>query len=677
MSFRARLERIDADYFIPRPADEPELDSFQAARRFMQDLSTCGSFLVCSSIAGYLFFRSGQMLALDLKWMTFVLLGACFAALVGVFESISLAYPYYSLNQRLTHGSARWATIAELKAKGLAHLSSEPLPPGSVRVGRLSSALNPRPYDLILGLRQLLTHTGIFGPSGSGKSATFYMNILRDWSQSGSALVMDIKGELYAHTARYFDQVYRLDLENPAYSDLWNPLPACLSNGELAHAIASIVVGYEPENMKVNDGTHYWISGETALMKALCLHLPTIAANPTLPMIKEYLSRNDLKKLTEEMKASEDEEAQIEWGNFTKVDPEKTQGGVITGLNNKIAPLRSPNAMAILRTPTEEELSRGVREIRLGDLRIPRTAIYVVLSERQASQYRILLELIFGLAAIEMEASTEKNATPVLMALDEAGNIPPPKLQDKLKIGRFRNTPYLLGFQDVSQIKNKFQENGGKAVLAGIKNQIFLPGIDLETGAYASSLLGPTTVLSRTEVDAPGTKFDSERVSESRRDFKQAPELRRLVNYRQAIAIIDTVDPILFRFPPRADLGDGTVPPRRLLDSPSTLADAVATMEEIKATERERFANRLNRAETHDEVSMAKEANHTPLDGSRASSNQERLTAQEFIQDEESDQQDKSPPEEQPPRLAIVPPADPNQRELFDEPPDEEEPCAA
>ena len=38
------------------------------------------------------------------------------------------------------------------------------------------------------------------------------------------------------------------------------------------------------------------------------------------------------------------------------------------------------------------------------------------------------------------------------------------------------------------------------AVLAGIKNQIFLPGIDLETGAYASSLLGPTTVLSRTEV---------------------------------------------------------------------------------------------------------------------------------------------------------------------------------
>src|SRR5438477_4686256 len=585
MSFRAKLERIDADYFIPRPADEPELDSFQAARRFIQDLSTCGTFLLSSSVAGYLFFRSGQMLALDLKWMTFVLLGACFVALVGIFESISLAYPYYSLNQRLTHGSARWATIPELKAKGLAYRSDKPLPSGAVRIGRLSSALNPRPYDLVLPLKQLLTHTGIFGPSGSGKSATFYMNILRDWSQWGSALVMDIKGELYAHTARYFDQVYRLDLENPCYSDLWNPLPACLGDGEFAHSIASIVVGYEPENMKVNDNTHYWISGETALMKALCLHLPTIAVNPTLPMIKEYLSRNDLKKLTEEMKASEDDEAQIEWGNFTKVDPEKTQGGVITGLNNKIAPLRSPNAMSILKTSTPEDHARGIREIDLASLRVPSTAIFIVLSERQASQYRILLELMFGLAAVEMEASTEKDATPVLMALDEAGNIKPPKQEERLKIGRFRNTPYLLGFQDVAQLKFHFQENGAKAVLAGIRNQIFLPGIDNDTGVYASSLLGATTVLSRTEVDAPGTKLDSERVSESRRDFKQAPELRRLVDYHQAIAIIGTCDPVLFRFPPRADLGEVTIAPRRRLASPQTLAQAVAEMKQIKAVE--------------------------------------------------------------------------------------------
>ena len=586
MSFRARVERIDADYFIPRPADEPDLDSFHAATRFLTDVSRSGTLILSSAIAGYLLFRSGQILNLEFKWMTFVVMGALFVSLVGLFESLSLAYPYYSINQRLTHGSARWASIADLKAKGLAHRSSEPLPHGAVRIGRLSSALSFRQYNLVLTLEQLLVHTGIFGPSNSGKSATFYMNMLRDWAQTGSALVMDIKGELYAHTARYYAHVYRIDLENPDLSDLWNPLPRCLKNGELAHSIASMIVGYEPENMKVNDSTHYWISGETALMKALCLHLPTIAVNPTLPMIKEYLSLNELKKLGEDMRNSDDREARIEWGNFIKVDAEKTQGGVITGLNNKLAPLRSPNAMRILKSASPEETARGVREINLADLRKPGTAIYVVMNETQASEYHILLELVFGLAAIEMQASTHKNATPVLMALDEAGNVAPPKLQDKLKIGRFRNTPYLLGFQDVPQIKRKFQEQGGRAVLAGMKNQIFLPGIDPETGVYASSMLGSATVLSRTEVDAPGTRNDAERVSESRRDLKQAPELRRMVKYRQGIAIIDTADPILFRFLPRADTGDVAVPPERAVMESVTLAEAVEAMDRIKEAEK-------------------------------------------------------------------------------------------
>ncbi|PYS34772.1 MAG: hypothetical protein DMF75_05530 [Acidobacteria bacterium] len=600
MSFRAKVERIDADYFIPRPADEPDLDSFHAATRFMKDLSRGGTLMCSSAIAGYLLFRSGQILNLDFQWMTFVVMGAIFVGFVGVFESISLAYPYYSINQRLTHGSARWASIADLKAKGLAHPSRKPLPHGAVRIGRLSSALSPRQYDLILGLEQLLIHTGIFGPSNSGKSASFYMNILRDWSQTGSVLVMDIKGELYAHTARYYDQVYRLDLENPNLSDLWNPLPRCLKNGELAHSLAAIVVGYEPENMKVNDSTHYWISGETALMKALCLHLPTIAVNPTLPMIKEYLSLNELKKLGDDMRNSDDREARIEWGNFTKVDAEKTQGGVITGLNNKLAPLRSPNAMRILKSATPEELARGAREINLTDLRKPGTAIYIVMNETQASDYHILLELLFGLAAIEMQASTKKGSTPVLMALDEAGNVAPPKLQDKLKIGRFRNTPYLLGFQDVPQIKKKYQEHGAKAILAGMKNQIFLPGIDPETGVYASSMLGSTTVLSRTEVDAPGTKNDAERVSESRRDLKQAPELRRMVKYRQGIAIIDTADPILFRFMPRADTGDVAVAPERAVSEPLTLAEAVEAMDEIKEASKQHSQNETRSSSERD-----------------------------------------------------------------------------
>jgi type IV secretory pathway TraG/TraD family ATPase VirD4 len=241
-------------------------------------------------------------------------------------------------------------------------------------------------------------------------------------------------------------------------------------------------------------------------------------------------------------------------------------------------------------------------------LRKPGTAIYIVMNETQASDYHILLELLFGLAAIEMQASTKKGSTPVLMALDEAGNVAPPKLQDKLKIGRFRNTPYLLGFQDVPQIKKKYQEHGAKAILAGMKNQIFLPGIDPETGVYASSMLGSTTVLSRTEVDAPGTRNDAERVSESRRDLKQAPELRRMVKYRQGIAVIDTADPILFRFLSRADTGDVAVPPMRAVTDPLTLDQAVEAMDRIKEAEKVQSSVETRKAEPASDDAPAQES---------------------------------------------------------------------
>src|SRR5262245_38566945 len=115
-----------------------------------------------------------------------------------------------------------------------------------------------------------------------------------------------------------------------------------------------------------------------------------------------------------------------------------------------------------------------------------------------------------------------------------------------------------------------------------MRNQIFLPGIDPETGAYASAMLGSTTVLSRTEVDATGTKNDAERVSESRRDLKQAPELRRMVKYRQGIAIIDTADPILFRFLARGDTGDVAIPPERAVMAPARLSEAVAAMNSLR-----------------------------------------------------------------------------------------------
>ena len=104
MSFRARAEKIDADYFIPRPADEPDLDSFHAATRFLQDLSRGGTLLLSSSVAGYLFFKSGQLINLSFKWMVFVLIGAFMVALVGVFPGVQETRCMIAFSKKSSYG---------------------------------------------------------------------------------------------------------------------------------------------------------------------------------------------------------------------------------------------------------------------------------------------------------------------------------------------------------------------------------------------------------------------------------------------------------------------------------------------------------------------------------------------------------------------------------------------
>jgi hypothetical protein len=109
------------------------------SQTLLSGLSSCGTLLLSSSVAGLSVFSIRTDARAGSEVDDLCIAGALLVAFVGVIESINLAYPYYSLNQRLTHGSARWSTIAELKAKGLAHRAGKPLPRGAVRIGRLSS----------------------------------------------------------------------------------------------------------------------------------------------------------------------------------------------------------------------------------------------------------------------------------------------------------------------------------------------------------------------------------------------------------------------------------------------------------------------------------------------------------------------------------------------------------
>lgn len=72
----------------------------------------------------------------------------------------------------------------------------------------------------------------------------------------------------------------------------------------------------------------------------------------------------------------------------------------------------------------------------------------------------------------------------------------------------------------------------------------FLPGLDGETAHHTARRIGRATALPHTSVDAPGFNYDNERESETGRDLLDAAELRQMVAYEQAVAIVGAAPPV-------------------------------------------------------------------------------------------------------------------------------------
>ncbi|MGH9762801.1 MAG: type IV secretory system conjugative DNA transfer family protein, partial [Blastocatellia bacterium] len=533
------------------PMDAPHLDAYHAT---LQCLETGGGMLgliLCGSLSAYLLWLTANNVNAEFEVRLVFVGGMLLAVLIGCLEALQLLLPYYRFKQRLTHGSAMWADTSWLKAEGFARDFNAGLMPAELRLGTL-----PTGHQLVLPASHTMRHIGMFGPPGSGKSATFISTFLRNWATSGSTIVLDPKGELFEQTASHYRHVYRLDLMDPSHSDYWNFLPDCKANAELAHQIASIIVGLKP-NSGATDSDTFWRDSEIAALTAILLHLPQIVKHPTPAMINEFISVRSIdppegqteSPLTKEMIESPDPQVELYWGAFTKAKRD-LQGSILTGVIAKCQSFTTPNVKAVTSSfATAGSDPRAAIDLNM--LRDTGTAIYVVIPEGDADRYSSFITTFFGLAmTILRTLPVTAETVPALFVFDEAGNIPIHGLKEMLGVGRGRKVGVVLAYQNIGQVYTQYGRDGGDAVLGSINTMVFLPGLDQRTTEFAAKRVGRTTVLQHTTIDAVGVQNDAERLAETRRDLIDAAELRQLVRHKQAVAIIDTAPPIKFAYPP-------------------------------------------------------------------------------------------------------------------------------
>ncbi|HRH44006.1 MAG TPA: type IV secretory system conjugative DNA transfer family protein [Pyrinomonadaceae bacterium] len=549
MFSREWIEKFDASHGIPRKANEQYLPAYQAFVAWAGDVGQAVFFIFfgvsgvsLSLFAGYLLNVSGIM------WLVFWSL-AVLSLSAGFFDICMLCWSYKLFAMSTSHGSARWANIKDLIAKKLINrIKGLPLPKNVLPIAKVFGG-----RDLYLPREQWLRHFAMFGPTGSGKSKTFFMAMIRAILKHSSCLVYDPKGELIEQTGNFAQDVYRLDLNNPEKSDRWNFLPLARENPAFACQIAGMMLGAESRQKTSQDP--FWGEAEQLALTAILLHLAFIYGDRAIPAFAaDFLiglgGQEDA--FAAQLENSPSFFAKQAFFAFRR-SPPQTHGSVLIGLYTKLRPFTLAVTRSVTTMPTAEEAEKGCRVIDFSKLRKKGTAIYLVVSEGAAEIYKEVIATFLGQAVLEMRLDgVNEPEIPCFVLIDEAYQLNVAEVKRISGIGRGRGVGLGLGYQDLPQMYDQYGKEQANAILGTVMTKIFLPGLDDVTAEYASKQLGETTMFSKTYQDFPGKQNDNIRFAEQKRSLMHAGEVRQIAAHQELIILNDTAPPIKASYPPIA-----------------------------------------------------------------------------------------------------------------------------
>ena len=551
MFTRERIEKLDASYGIPRKANEQYLPSYQAFWRWSMDIGTAMFFILLGLVEACVSLFAGWLLAatgmITLVFWAMALI--CIAA--GLVDAYSLVWDYRLRSMSTAHGSARWAKASDLVRCGLMNrIRGLALPSNSLPIAKAF-----RGRDVFLPPSQWLRHFVMFGPTGSGKSKTFFIAMIRAILDKSSCLVYDPKGELFAQTAGSAQRLYRLDLNDPSKSDRWNFVPKCRKDPAFACQIAGMMLGIE--SRRKTNADPFWGDAEQIALTAILLHIAEVYREKAIPAFAAdfliALGEND-NGFAQAMENSPSLYAKQAYSAFRQA-PIQTRGSILIGLYNKLRPFTLAPARMVTMPPTAEETSAGCRLIDFAELRRPGTAIYLVVSEGAADIYKEFIACFLGQAVMEMRLDgLNEPEHPCFVLIDEAYQLNVAEVKRISGIGRGRGVGLGLGYQDLPQMYDQYGRERANAILGTVMTKIFLPGLDDVTAEYASKQLGETTIFSKTFQDYPGTKSDNTRYSEQKRSLMLASEIRQIAAHSEVLIVSDTAPPIRAAYPPLAVL---------------------------------------------------------------------------------------------------------------------------
>lgn len=388
-------------------------------------------------------------------------------------------------NSNGTFGKARFAELTEVKKIGLQG--------DGVVFGKIGKTLVTKPPEVE-------GHVLVVGGTGTGKSRGVALPTLFKWQ--GSALVMDIKGELSKVTrARRstFGKVYIFDPENGG--DCYDPIKICTTIDQ-AQDLARTLIPL-PEK-----GEPFWSQSAQSILAAFVFE--GAKKHFALTDIAEKLCTTPIAELIEYCKSHEFKEVRL-LASITYELPEKTLGGVMGELKSKLITIASdPNIEKATRKSdfSPETLEEGA-------------TIYLKVSEHLLDQYKDLWTIIISQFLKYLSKREERKTPPILIVLDEMPRLSKINgLTGALATLRSRNVHIMGIIQSMAQIDSIYGRDERKVIADNCRFKFVLSATDPETQKYFSDLAGQRTAL------AKGTTYGAGAVPNMSRTEQGTPLIR-------------------------------------------------------------------------------------------------------------------------------------------------------
>ena len=429
---------------------------------------------------------------------------------------------------------ARWATASELRTLHARGRS------GRLALGRARGRL------LYAEQRHALV---AFGPPQSGKSAGLAVPALLEWD--GPAVASSIKTDLLAATEARRRALGRVFVFDPFAlsgrdADTWSPLGGAGTwDGalEVAWRLASVA---ELDGKGVEGGEFWAVAAEQRLAPLLYAAARTGAGMAGVVRWAYGQGTRELDVAISQLTGDASGEAELE-GAHAAYDAVRAFESQADRTRTSI----EATAQGLLRAYRFGRVLRSAQgcEITADRLLDQRATLYLIGDAKASKLLRpLFLALLSEIVDRAYERATlagGRLALPLLLCLDEAGNVAPlPNLAEVASTAPSHNIQLVSIFHDLAQARSRYGKQA-ETVVNSHRARMLLPGVaDLETLRYFSGLAGDAEVADTTRSSGAG---GSNRTTGRRRRPLIAPEALRQMETGEALLLYGRIAPVRLR----------------------------------------------------------------------------------------------------------------------------------